>query len=95
MEQPITIAKGIITVQKNEEILYQTQDTTRQTNGTRNNYSDKKITYALPLDESAIQYTDDNGLTQVIPENLPSIRINVKDKNGHLLDTVASIIVEK
>ncbi len=81
-QKAITVAKGIITVLQNNIVVYQ------------NNIIQKispKITYNLPKEESDIQYTDSGNLLQIKPENIPSLVITVKDKNGKALETAANI----
>lgn len=82
VQKNITIVPGIITITKNNIVLYKTD--VPQIN-------QPKITFNLPKDESAIQYKDNEGIAQIVPVNIPSITITVKDKNGNLLNTVANI----
>jgi hypothetical protein len=51
--------------------------------------------FHLPKEESSIIHIDENNITQISPENLPSIQIHVKNKDGHILDTVANIVSQK
>lgn len=76
------LSKGIITVSNNNIVLY-------QTNNKQN--IQPKITFNLPKNESDIQYQDADGIPQIKPENIPSLVITVKDKNGKVLDTIANI----
>ncbi|MEI6774304.1 MAG: hypothetical protein WCL18_05990 [bacterium] len=51
-----------------------------------------KINFTLPKDESDIQYQDIDGIPQIRTENVPSLVITVKDKDGKPLDTVANVV---
>lgn len=79
----IIVAKGIITVLKDNIVLYQTENAQS---------IQPKITFDLPKDESGIQYVDTNGIVQINPNTIPKISIKVEDKNGNKLETVANII---
>lgn len=83
VQQKITVAKGIVTVLNNNIVLYKT-DTPQSIQ--------PKINFTLPKDETAIQYQDEYGIAQIKPENIPSLVITVKDKNGNPLDTVANVV---
>jgi len=77
------VVKGRVTVLQNNIVLYQSNTTqTLQPN----------INFTLPRDESDIQYIDSGGVPQIKPENIPSIHITVKDRNGNILNTVANIV---
>lgn len=83
VQKKISVVQGIVTVLNNNIVLYQTN--TKQT-------SQPQIRFTLPKDESDIQYQDTNGIAQIKPENIPSITITVKDKEGKSLDTVANVV---
>jgi hypothetical protein len=83
IQKKISIVKGIVTVLKSNVVLY-------QSNSKENTQA--KIAFTLPKDETDIQYQDDDAIPQIKPENIPSLVISVKDKNGRLLDTVANIV---
>ena len=75
-----------MTVSQNTTTLYKTTtDQEKQENAGGN------ITFTLPKDEEQVHYRDENGILQIVPENIPSIRIRVEDPNGHKLDTVANV----
>ena len=82
VQQIVSVVKGVITVLQNNIVLYQTNITQAR---------EPKINFTLPKDETAIQYSDTDGIPQIKPENIPSLVITVKDKNGNALDTVANI----
>lgn len=82
VQKKIMVVKGVVTVLQNNTVLYQTN--------TQQNIQ-PKITFNLPKDETAIQYQDTDGIAQIRPEDIPSLVITVKDKNGNILDTVANI----
>jgi len=82
IQQNITVVKGIVTVLQNNKVLYQTNI---------KQITQPKITFNLPKDETDIQYQDADSIAQIIPENIPSLVITVKDKNGNILNTVANI----
>lgn len=82
VQKKITVAKGIVTVQKNNIILYQTDN--------KQNIQ-PKITFTLPKNESDIQYQDADDIVQIKPENIPSLIVSLVDKKGNKLDTVANI----
>jgi hypothetical protein len=78
----MTVAKGVVTVFQDPNILYQTAG---------KQILQPKLTFNLPKDESDIQYKDTDDIPQIHPDKIPSLRITVKDKNGNRLATVASI----
>jgi len=84
VQKIIEVAKGKVTVMQNNIVLYQTN--TPQSRP-------PKITFNLPKDEASIQYMDSDGTAQIIPANIPSITIDIKDLNNAAtsLTTVASI----
>lgn len=83
IQKKITVAKGTISVLQNNIVLYQTNTIQKL---------QPKINFKLPKDISAIQYVDTDGIPQIKPENIASLTITVKDKNGKPLDTVANIV---
>lgn len=81
VQKKVMVVKGKITVLQNGTILYQN---TTQTNAS-------KITFDLPKNETDIKYQDSDGFLQLKPENIPSLKITVKDEKGNPLDTIANI----
>jgi hypothetical protein len=86
VQKEITVVKGIVTVIHKDVILYQTN--TKQS-------IQPKITFTLPKNESDIQYLDTEGTPQITPENIPSISITIKDKNGKNINSVANITTKE
>jgi len=85
VQKNIIVAKGIITIFKDGKELYQTDK----------EQAIEPLTFDLPKDESDIQYQDANEILQINPDNIPHLRITIKDKNDNLLDSVASITSEQ
>ena len=85
VQKNITVAKGIVTIYNNDEKLFETD----------NKQIDEKLTFDLPKDESGIQYQDSNEILQINPDNIPHLRITIKDSNDNLLDSVANITSEQ
>jgi len=83
-QKNITVAKGIVTIKDGDKELYQTDK-----------QIDEKLTFDLPKDESGIQYQDSNEILQINPDNIPHLRITIKDSNDNLLDSVANITSEQ
>lgn len=81
-QKTITVVQGIVTVSKNNVILYKTN--TPQ-------LIQPSISYTLLKDEADIQYMDEDGIAQIKPENIPSLVISITDKNKSILNTVANI----
>lgn len=81
-QKNIKVAKGIVTIQQNNIILHRTN--LKQTNI-------PNITFTLPKEETSIQYADENGIKQIVPENIPSINIIIKTQDNKNLETVANI----
>ncbi len=86
VQKKLIVAKGIVTVLKNNVVLYQTDN---------KQITQPKISFDLPKDESGIQYIDQNGVAQIKPENIPSLMITIKDKNGNTLESVANVVSEQ
>ena len=82
IKKNIITAKGIITVSENTNIMYKTN--TVQNTG-------QKIEFDLPQQESNIQYIDEHNLAQINKDALPKIQIQIQDKYGNKLTTIANI----
>ncbi|MCX6825442.1 MAG: VCBS repeat-containing protein [candidate division SR1 bacterium] len=82
VQKKIIVAKGIVNVLNKNVVIY-TSNTPKNT--------PQQLTFNLPKDETDIQYQDENGISEIKPENIPSLVITIKDKNGNRLDTVANI----
>jgi hypothetical protein len=78
-QQSIIIAKAHIQVRYNNQGIL-SQDKKPQT-----------ITYRLPDNETILIKTDAKGIPQIQKDQLPKINIQLQDKNGNTLDSIARI----